>query len=170
MQHCRNELYTDRGWVIGACLAALCCAAAPVRAEPPKIEVGLVAELRLAEGPAKSPHYRYVPAEHVKEGQVVYYTLNVRNLGVEPAADVVVVRPIPDNTQYVANTATGAGAEVSFSIDGGKTFARPERLRLPEQPVGARAPVQAYTHIRWHWTYPLEPGAVVLARFRAVFK
>lgn len=156
---------------MAACIGLLAIAAVGRAATPePQIEVQVIAELRVAEGPANSPRYRYVSAEHVVEGQELYYTVRVRNVGKTPASNVVVVRPVPDNTVYMANTATGAGAELSFSVDGGKTFARPERLFLAGQSQGKRAPSQTYTHIRWQWPYPLAPGAVVLARFRAVFK
>lgn len=159
-------------WKLGICsgLLALAVMGRAASENSPQIDVQVEAELRVAEGPAKSRQYRYVPAMHVAEGQELYYTVYVRNLGKTAASNVVVVRPVPGNTFYLPNTATGAGADVSFSVDGGKTFARPEKLHLDEQAPGVRAPAQAYTHIRWQWSYPLAPGAVVLARFRAVFK
>lgn len=138
-----------------------CAAAAPMP------EVRIVPQLRIVEGTRQNPSYRYVPAVQVAEGQELFYTVYVRNTGTQPLQDYALVLPIPTNTRYVANTAAGAGAEVTFSIDGGRTFARPARLRADD---AARAAAAGYTHIRWQWSYPLGPGSVVLARFRTVFK
>lgn len=131
-------------------------------------EVRIVPELRIEEGPSQKPAYRYVPAVKVAEGQEIYYTIYVRNNGKQPLQDYVLMLPMPQNTRYVAGTAAGAGADITFSADGGQTFARPEQLRV-EGPGNRIAPV-SYTHIRWQWPYPLSSGIVVLARFRAVFK
>lgn len=128
------------------------------------VDVKLIAELRIEEGPANAPQYRYVPATSVREGEEIFYTLQVRNTGAEPATEVEVIRPLPGNTVYMPNSASGAGAEISLSTDGGQTFSA-ERARPND-----RSPPPVYTHIRWRWRYPLAPGAVALARFRAVFK
>lgn len=137
-------------------------------AAEPVPEVRIVPELRLEEGPRQKQIYRYVPAVKVAEGQEIYYTIYVLNNGKQPLQDYALVLPVPQNTQYIAGTAAGAGADITFSADGGRTFARPERLRAAE-PENRIAPA-SYTHIRWQWSYPLSPGTLVLARFRAVFK
>jgi hypothetical protein len=65
----------------------------------------------------------------------------------------------------------GAGAEVSYSVDGGHTFDRPENLSVV--PVGGEARLATaadYTHIRWHLKHALQAKAMALARFRAVVK
>lgn len=113
----------------------------------------------------------WLPATDIREGQVVYYTVTIRNPGTKAAHNVVVTKPVPANTRYVAESAAAPGAVVSFSIDGGKTFA-PARDLLVRDARGiqrAAAP-DAYTHIRWRMRYPLAPGAIAYARFRAVFR
>lgn len=135
-----------------------------------EIQVRVAAEVRLEQGGTRTPRYEYVPAERLGEGQEVCYTVYVRNIDKTPAADVVVIRPIPANTRYVANSAAGAGAGITFSIDGGKTFAAPDELRKAAAAQDPRGSPQNYTHIRWEWRKPLPGGAVALARFRAVFK
>jgi len=65
----------------------------------------------------------------------------------------------------------GAGADVSFSVDGGRTFERPENLWVV--PVGEAprlATAADYTHIRWRLKHALQAKAMALARFRAVVK
>lgn len=114
---------------------------------------------------------RFVPATDIVEGQVVYYTLAVRNPGSQPAHDVVVTKPVPANTRYIPGSAVAPNATVTFSIDGGVTFAPARNLVAPDEPGSAGpVPPERYTHIRWRMRYPLAPGAVAYARFRAVFR
>ncbi len=137
-----------------------------------QIETELVAEVRIDDvrGPNPSPA-RYAPATLVTQGQVVYYTVRIRNVSSEYARDVIVTQRIPANTVYVQESAAGPGADVSFSIDGGQTFLGSEEL-LTTDASGKRkpVPVDQYTHIRWQLRNSLAPGAVALARFRAVFQ
>jgi len=142
------------------------------------LEVRVQAELRVTEHDGKLTTYRYVPAKQFPQGQELYYTVRVRNVSASAIRDAEVVQPIPEHTHYVANSATGAGADITFSIDGGKTFAAPEQLRKSRTlsidstdgvATVKRALTRDYTHIRWRLQHPLEPGAVVLARFRVVF-
>jgi hypothetical protein len=82
-----------------------------------------------------------------------------------------VTKPIPRNTRYVAGSAAGPGADIDFSVDGGRTFGSPQRLAVRSPSGrGERESVENYTHIRWQLRYPLAPGAVALLRFRVVFK
>ena len=132
---------------------------------PSNVELELVAELRVVQA---GKGYVFVPATTVMEGQEIFYTLYIRNPSDKYLTTLSIDRALPANTQYVPGSATGAGAEILFSVDGGRNFAKPTELRDPEDPAHAASPDQ-YTHIRWRLRYPLAPGAVVLARFRAVF-
>lgn len=114
---------------------------------------------------------RLVPASEISEGTEVYYTVAIRNVGDRPAHNVVVVKAVPTNTEYVANSATAPGATTTFSTDGGATFAAPAALVAKDADGrSVRMDPGRYTHIRWHLRYPLAPGAVAYARFRAIFK
>lgn len=144
-------------------VAALVCGIPwRVQAAPaPLPELTLHAEVRLpVEGASKA--YHFVPATTLSEGQEVFYTLRIHNPTDQPLSEVEVVQAIPPNTRYVAGSASGAGAKISFSTDRGRSFASAEAL----QASGDSAP---YTHIRWQLPYVLAPNAVLLARFRAVF-
>lgn len=112
-----------------------------------------------------------VPADRVVPGDEVFYTLEIRNTGARALPAPTVDFPIPEHVRYVANSAVGAGAEVSYSIDGGHTFDRPEHLKVLEPNGDARlARAAEYTHIRWQLTHALKSKSMALARFRAVVK
>ena len=101
----------------------------------------------------------------------MFFTLYIRNTAPVEAPDVAVIWPVPANTIYVRGSATGPAAEISYSIDGGRTFRRATQLRARDASGSERpATERDYTHIRWQLRYPLAPQAVALARFRAVFQ
>ena len=81
----------------------------------------LVAEVRenISTTPGREV-YRFVPARLLEQGQVVYYTLRITNQSTVPLRNVAVVQPGPANTTYLADSAAGAGAAVSFSADRGE--------------------------------------------------
>lgn len=122
-------------------------------------------------GPAGAPVQQLIPAKDIREGEVVHYTLTVQNLGTQPAHNVLVTKPVPINTLYLAGSAVAPNAAVTFSADGGKTFAIAKDLSIiRDGAVVKPVPAELYTHIRWQMRYPLAPGAVAYVRFRAIFK
>lgn len=136
------------------------------------VEVRLIAEVRMESGASSGNPVRYfVPATVLEQGREVFYTVRIRNPGVESAQNVVVVQRVPQNTSYVPRSAAGPGAEISLSTDGGQTFAAEDALIFTD-PNGLTRPATAQdcTHIRWRLRNPLAPGAVALARFRATFR
>ena len=80
-----------------------------------------------------------VPADRVVPGDEVFYTLEIRNTGSQPLPAPTVDFAVPEHMRYVANSAVGAGAEVSFSVDGGRTFDRPENLMVVRRQARRRA-------------------------------
>ena len=142
-------------------------ATSALASEAVELRTRLIAEVRETVNAQDRPVHRMVPATRLSQGQEVYYTVRITNPTPVFANNVVVSQKIPANTTYVKGSATGPGAEVEFSIDGGVTYARPEDLKLDD---GTRAPPERYTHIRWRLRNPLAPGAVALARFQAVFR
>ena len=80
------------------------------------------------------------------------------------------MQPVPANTTYLADSASGPGAIVSFSVDGGETYAPAESLMIEVEGAKQLAQAAQYTHIRWQLRNPLAPGATALARFRATFR
>ena len=95
-----------------------------------------------------------VVADTIDSGDVIFYTLIYVNSGNEAATNAVLNDPIPKGTVYVAGSAIGDNADITFSIDNGKTFKKPSLLTYEiKQPNGkvekkAASPEQ-YTDIRW---------------------
>jgi uncharacterized repeat protein (TIGR01451 family) len=114
---------------------------------------------------------KLVPADRVVPGDEVIYTLEIRNTGQAPVLAPSVRFAIPNHMRYIADSAAGPGAEVSFSVDGGRTFDLPENLLVAGQ-AGQLRPATAadYTHIRWQLKHRLNANSVAFARFRAVVK
>ena len=152
-----------------AVLAAFCEPAAPAE-QGTDIATELIAEVR--ENVSTTPGrevFRFAPARMLEQGQVVYYTLRITNQTTVPLRNVAVVQPVPANTTYLADSASGPGADVSFSVDG-NTFAPAESLMIGAEGSKQLAQATQYTHIRWQLRNPLAPGATALARFRATFR
>ena len=126
--------------------------------EQSEIATELIAEVR--ENASTTPGrevYRFVPARLLEQGQVVYYTLRITNQSTVPLRNVAVVQPVPANTTYLADSASGPGAAVSFSVDGGKTFEPAGSLMIEVEGSTQRAQAAQYTHIRWQLRNPLAP-------------
>jgi len=111
------------------------------------------------------------PAELVPPGTVVIYTNSFTNLGDKPAEGITVNNAVPENMEYVAGSASKKGAEVSFSVDGGATYASPEKLTVTTKD-GQTRPAQPkdYTHVRWTIQTLLLPGETRQVEFRALLK
>jgi uncharacterized repeat protein (TIGR01451 family) len=112
-----------------------------------------------------------VPAEKIVPGDEVVYTVSATNICDQAAEHVVIDNPVPEHMKYVASTAIGPGTDVTFSIDGGFNFGKPDALKVTNTDGSERPAVAAdYTNIRWVMRNPLKPGDVAFARFRAVLE
>jgi len=112
-----------------------------------------------------------VPADRVVPGDEVIYTLEIRNTGAAPVRAPSVRFAIPHHMRYVADSAAGPGADVSFSVDGGRSFNLPENLQVAGKSGRLRPATAAdYTHIRWQLKQRLNVNSVAFVRFRAVVK
>jgi len=114
---------------------------------------------------------KLIAADRVVPGDRVLYTLEVRNTGAKTLEAPIIIHPIPEHMRYVANSAVGPGAEVSYSIDGGRSFDSAENLHV--NGVGGAphtASAADYTHIRWRLKNNLKVNSVAFVRFRALVK
>jgi uncharacterized repeat protein (TIGR01451 family) len=136
-------------------VAVLCLIASATEARAaPKIEVSVSQLKEVVETQGGVQTVRLVPATEAKPGDVVQYVLAYVNRGDQAARDAVIDDPIPKGTTYLASTAAGEGAEITFSNDGGKTYAPAVKLtyelKLPNGTVEKRvANPSDYTHVRW---------------------
>jgi len=114
---------------------------------------------------------RLTPATRVVPGDEVIYTLEIRNTGPTAVRAPTVTNPVPPHMIYVADSATGPGAEVSYSVDGGLSFDQPENLHVIGDDGHMRAAIASdYTHIRWKLKTRLKSNSVAFTRFRAIVK
>lgn len=144
-------------------------AAAVVPAEP--LAVRSIAEVETRSVVAGHEVVKLVPADRVVPGDRVIYTLEARNTAAAALDAPIITFPVPEHMRYVANSAVGPGAEVSYSVDGGHHFDSALNLTLAG-PAGRtrHATVADYTHIRWQLKHGLKPNSVAFVRFRAVVK
>lgn len=120
----------------------------------PLISVSITAEkeVTVVKGGLKST--KKVAATTINPGDVIFYTLNYINSGNEAATSVVLDDPVPMGTVYIPGSAFGEGAEITFSIDGGKNFKKPSLLVYEVKGTNGRvekrtASPEEYTNIRW---------------------
>ncbi len=167
-------------YVLTANILRSCCAALPAmclsvaasgQATSPTIRLRTIAEIETKTVEDGREVRRLMPAARVVPGDEVLYTLEIRNAGPIAIIAPTVTDPIPAHMTYVADSATGPGAEVSYSVDGGHTFERPENLRVvgPDGRLRAAKPMD-YTHIQWKLKKTLKSKSIAFARFRAVVK
>ena len=104
---------------------------------------------------------RMVPAEKVVPGDDVHYTITFVNEGDKPvdAGTAVITNAVPENTQYMSDSAFGAGTTIQFSVDGGKTFHPANELTVVRDGVKVPASSADYTTIRWVFGPALAPAA-----------
>ena len=113
---------------------------------------------------------RFGPADSVAPGDEVFYNLDFSNESADAATNVKLVMPVPIEVAYVENSATGEGAEIAFSIDGGKTFAQRGALKVTIDGEERLAKAHQITHIRWTYPDDIAPGAKGGVGYLAVLK
>ena len=155
-----------------AALLALAAAAAPAVAQTAggDIEFRNVAEqeveVKAADGKMEK---KRVPVAKAIPGAEVIYTSTFRNVGKRPAANIQVVNPVPANTTLVGGSAFGENTEITFSANGGKTWAPADKVKVvgadgKERPAG----ISELTHVRWVYRGELAPGKQSAVGFRVV--
>jgi len=157
-------------WLVAVALGLFVLSGA-ARAQPtPQVEMSITDELVTPEGQVRLVTRDSDGRLVTVPGDIIRYTVRATNVGQAPAHGVELVDPIPEGTEYVLNSAQGAGMEITCSIDGGHTY-HPQPVlydvRLPDGTIEQReaAPGQ-YTHVRWVVTEPIQPGATAVASMR----
>ena len=120
----------------------------------PLVSVSITAEKEMTVVKNGQKSTKKVAATRIDPGDIIFYTMNYINSGDEAATGAVLDDPIPQGTVYLPGSAFGAGAEITFSIDGGKSFKKPSLLtyevKNPNGSIDKRtASPEEYTHIRW---------------------
>ena len=103
-------------------------------------------------------------------GDEVIFTTYYGHIGKEAADDVIITNPVSEHMIYTDLSAEGKGAVIRFSVDGGKSYDLPEKLKVKDERGGERsANPSDYTHIRWI-IEKLKPGDRGSVSFRARVK
>ncbi len=88
-----------------------------------------------------------VPAAKVIPGDVVIYTISYKNISEEAAENVFITNPVPEHMTYVDGSVEGEGTVITFSADGGATYAAPDALRVTSPDNSSRpAPLGLHSH------------------------
>src|SRR4051812_46594206 len=93
------------GVLLALVLCFASCVSSAASPMPDGLEISLVAEVR--QEVELSPGRRVVrlmPAQVLRQGQEIFYTVRIRNTSATPAPNVEVVQRIPQNTSYVSNS------------------------------------------------------------------
>jgi len=120
----------------------------------PQISIEMVAEKEITIIKDGKEIKKTISADEVEPGEIIHFTINYENTGNQPATNVVLNNPIPENSLYLPDTATGQNSDILFSIDGGTNFKKPGLLTYTfidsdGKKVNKQAPPEKYTHIRW---------------------
>jgi uncharacterized repeat protein (TIGR01451 family) len=138
----------------------------PAASDP--ISIKAIAEVEQSSQAHGRETTKLTPADRVVSGDTVIYTLEVRNTAPTSVPRPVVTYAIPTHMTYTPDSAVGPGAEITYSVDAGRSFDTPENLRIQEPGGEVRAAAAAdYTHIRWQLKNALKGNSVAFVRFRA---
>jgi len=115
-----------------------------------------------------------VPVDKTNPGDTLVYTITYQNAGRVAAVDAAIVDPFPAGVVYLAGTAEGQDAEITYSIDNSRSWHRPPIMMQVRKPDGTLenrpAPPERYTHLRWVIKKPVQPGQSGRVSFKATVK
>jgi uncharacterized repeat protein (TIGR01451 family) len=119
-----------------------------------KVGIKITAQKEVTTVKAGKKETKLIPAKKYAPNDLIVYTITYTNNGDQPATNAVIDDPVPAGTSYVPGSAKGEGAEISFSIDKGKTFAAPTLLTYETKGAGGKkephvAAPEEYTNVRW---------------------
>jgi uncharacterized repeat protein (TIGR01451 family) len=110
------------------------------------------------------------PADTVKPGQTVIYTLKFVNDDAVAAEGMTLVMPVPREVVYVEGSVGGAPATITFSADGGETYVARGRLTVTQDGAVRPATNGDITHIKWTLAGSVAPKGTGEIFFRGVLK
>jgi uncharacterized repeat protein (TIGR01451 family) len=112
----------------------------------------LVLKLSQAKKVAEKKGFKLVPITKALPGDVIVYSIAANNISAKPINKLVINQKIRPGTSYVLSSATPIkGTDLTFSIDGGKTYtASPIIAKKP-------APETSYTNVRWAFVGSVAP-------------
>jgi uncharacterized repeat protein (TIGR01451 family) len=162
-----------RTFVISTLAATLLLAASAqaAPAQPGAITVESLAEQEVeVKLPNGKTEKKRQPVAKAMPGSEVIYTTRFTNQGKQPAGNIAITNPVPENTSYVGGSAFGNNTAITYSLDG-KTYATPDKLTV-KTPEGKQRPAlpAEYSHIRWTYQGDLPVGKTGEVGFRVLIK
>ncbi len=151
-----------------ATAAALAAAVSPAAAEI--IARQVVEQEIVRKNPNGSVSLERVEAGKVAPGEEVIYSVRFRNESPEPASDLVMVMPVPDEVSYVEGSTGGAPSRVTFSADGGASYLTRGKLTVRVDGVERPATSDEITHVKWTLTEAVSANGEGEVFYRAVLK
>lgn len=114
---------------------------------------------------------KLVKAASIVPKDIIVYISTFENVGQEPAENIVINIPVPNDSVYIAGSAKGDDTTTTFSVDGGKTYGSIASLRVKTAEGGTRiARPEEYTHIRWVYGTALPPGKKSTVSYSTMIK
>jgi len=110
-------------------------------------------------------------ADMVTPGERVVYTLNFTNDDAQPATDLVLTMPIPQEVRFMEGTASETNMTPVFSADGGNNFSTRDQVRIRNSDGDLiRASSGDITHIRWTVPGPIAVGETGNLSFKGILR
>lgn len=155
-------------------LVGLLFIGAPVWAAPQQGHISLQTvgtQIKVTVGKDGKQERQLEPANHVLPGTEVIWTINYKIVGGQPVTNAEITDPIPAHMVYVADSASGADTDISFSVDGGKTWGKAGELQIKSADgTTTTALPKDYTNIRWIVRGRLAPGAKGSVSYHAILQ
>lgn len=112
--------------------------------------------------------------ESVNSGEIIDWNINSSNSGNASARNYKIVGQIPTGTTFVLGSARSeADANVTYSIDGGKTFSAQPVVEEKQEDGSVKqvaAPVAMYTQVRFEYSSELAADSSSNASYRVRVK
>lgn len=110
-------------------------------------------------------------ADMVTPGERIVYTLSFTNDDAQPATDLVLTMPVPDEVRFMEGTASNTNMTPVYSADGGKNFTSRAQLRVRDNDGNPQTASSGdITHIRWTVPGPLAVGDTGSLSFKGILR
>ncbi len=138
--------------LVGASLPVISQLTQPAVAKTATAPKPIVLKLVQSKKVAEKKGFKLVPITKAFPGDVIVYSIAANNISTKPINKLVINQKIRPGTSYVLSSATPVkGTNLTFSIDGGKTYtAAPIIAKKP-------APATSYTNVRWAFVGSIAP-------------
>ncbi len=138
--------------LVGASLPVINQLIQPAVAQTATAPKPIVLKLVQSKKVADKKGFKLVPITKAASGDVIVYSIAANNISTKPINKLVINQKIRPGTSYVVSSATPVkGTDLTFSIDGGKTYtAAPIIAKKP-------APADSYTNVRWAFVGSIAP-------------